>query len=616
MLAAMVLAGGSPASAEPFGYDDLSTVQKGLVSGLITETMAPSGATGRQRAATAGAEAAELLGCDGRRGTNIKVNQGCQNVSDADLNGPGQAQNQPWITVNPNNPRQVVASYNDFRRGPGTCGLSYSHDGGAHWADTTTPNGFVHGDAYGGVARQYFQSSGDTSVDFDTRGNMYLLCQQFSRGTDVTVDPDRSSGLYVYRSTGSGGASLNFAGRPVIEHNDVEGAGGFLLDQPFMTVDDHAGSPSRDRVYVTWTALAPDGTSYIYASSSNDYGGHFSAPVVVSSSSALCADTMNNPTPQGTCNANQSSEPVVAPDGTLHVVWANYNTARSGGDNHFQILATRSTDGGATFSAPVKVGDFHDLPDCVTYQGDRKSPGSSCVPEKGASTNSYFRAANYPMAAVDPRDSKKLVVTYGSYISRNSNEAKGCTPAGVTPAVNGLYTGVKDGGCNNDIVISTSTDGGSSFTGTAADVRTMPVVTNGAMQATTDQFSQGTTFSPRGTLITTYHDRQYGDDNTTGASDITLTASRGTKHRRVTTSSMPPPSEFFGTFYGDSITVAATDTKAYPVWSDTRADALSPCPGTGVPGVPPKVCTGPPVGPQTFAKANDQDIFVATVPIS
>lgn len=613
-LAASMTLAAPRATARPFGYDDLSTIQKSRVSGLVAETMGPAAGTARRRAA-AGAEPAGSPDCDGRRGGSIKVNQDCQNVSDTDMNGPGQGQNQPWIAVNPNNPRQVVASYNDYRRGQGACGVSYSRDGGTNWADKATPNGFVRGTVYGSVARQYFQSSGDTSVGFDTRDNVYLLCQQFKRGTETTVDPDRSSSIYIYRSTGSGGASFNFTGRPVVEHADLAGKGGFLLDQGVMAVDDHVGSPTRDRVYVTWTTLAEDGTSYIYASSSNDYGEHFSEPVLVSSGSGLCPNAMKIPTPKGACNTNQSSMPVVAPDGTLHVVWANYNTARSGTDNHFQILATRSTDGGATFSSPVKVGDFHDLPDCVTYQGERKNPGSSCVAEKGAGTDSYFRAINYPMAAVDPKNSKKLVVTYGSYISRNSNEAKGCTPAGLTPATTGLYTGVKDGGCNNDIVISTSADGGGSFTGTAANVRTMPVVTDGPKQATTDQFRQGTAFSPRGTLVTAYYDRQYGDDNTTGFSDITLTASRGTEHRRVTSSSMPPPAEFYGTFYGDSMMVAATGTKAYPVWSDTRANALFPCPGTGQPGVPPRVCTGPPAGPQTLEKANDQDILTEALSI-
>jgi hypothetical protein len=107
--------------------------------------------------------------------------------------------------------------------------VSYSHAGGHAWADATAPNGFVRGDAVSSP-HEYFQSSGDTSVAWDTRGNAYLSCQEFKRGNGVSPDADQSSGFYVYCSTGFGGASFNFTGRPVAEHNDTAGAGNFLLD--------------------------------------------------------------------------------------------------------------------------------------------------------------------------------------------------------------------------------------------------------------------------------------------------------------------------------------------------------------------------------------------------
>src|SRR4029453_10197673 len=99
-------------------------------------------------------------------------------------------------------------------------------------------------------------------------------------------------------------------------------------------------------------------------------------------------------------------------------------------DNHFQILLAKSTDGGNTFSAPVKVGDFFDLPDCATYQGGQDA-GRACVPEKGASMKSVFRAANYPSGAVNPTRPNQVVVSYGSYINANSQESNGCVPQGI-----------------------------------------------------------------------------------------------------------------------------------------------------------------------------------------
>src|SRR2546423_12782792 len=71
--------------------------------------------------------------CPNNISSNIKVNQNCLNLSDPDLQGRGQAQNEAFIKVDPNNPNHLVASYNDYRRGDGTCGVSYSADGGRTW---------------------------------------------------------------------------------------------------------------------------------------------------------------------------------------------------------------------------------------------------------------------------------------------------------------------------------------------------------------------------------------------------------------------------------------------------------------------------------------------------
>ncbi|RFU42044.1 exo-alpha-sialidase, partial [Actinomadura logoneensis] len=570
------------------------------------------------RGAAPGASRASAPRCDGRRGANVKVNQNCQNVTDAVLAGRGQAQNETWVAVNPNDPRQIVASYNDYRRGDGTCGVDHSSDGGRTWADATVPNGFVSGAAFGGAPREYMQSGGDTSVAWDTRGNAYLNCQEFKRGSGVSPDADQSSGFYVYRSTGTGGASFDFPGRPVAQHDDTAGAGNFLLDKPLMAVDAHVRSPYRDRVYVTWTTFADDGTAYIYGASSADYGEHFSAPVLISADSALCGQTYGIPTPHGRCNDNQGAQPAVASDGTLYVTWSNYNVAQKGKDNRFQVFAARSTDGGATFSAPVKAADYYDLPDCDTYQGAGRNPGRDCVPEKGAGTDSVFRATNFPNIAVDPRNPRRVVVTIGSYINRNSHEGAGCAPAGLTAfdaGLGSLYDGVKNGGCNNDIVLSASSDGGASFTGTATDVRRLPVAGSGDRGARADQFWQGTAFTPGGTLVTAYYDRRYGDDETTGFSDVTLATSRDLAHfatTRVTSSSMPPPSQFNGQFYGDYIMVDASATTAHPVWSDTRSPELFPCPGTGTPGRPPAVCTAPAAN---ASPANDEDVYTSAVPV-
>lgn len=630
-MASITVLGQPGASAAPFGFQNLNPIQKRLVSGTLATELDVAASPQARSVAPLRATRAQVPqqpgpnGCPANRGANVKVNVNCLNLTDSDLQGRGQAQNETWVAVDPARSDHLVASYNDYRRGDGTCGVSYSVNGGRTWADTTTPNGFTRGD-FVGKPREYWQGGGDTSVGWDTKGNVYLSCQVFNRGDGVSPNPDQSSAFYVYRSTGTQGASFNFPGRPVATQNDTAGAGDVLLDKQLLAVDNGKRSPFADRVYVTWTTFAADGTGYIYSAWSNDYGESFSSPVLVSRDSALCGNTFGLPTPQGRCNENQFSQPFVAPDGTLYVVYDNFNNVVTRTDNRNQVLLAKSADGGVTFTGPVKAGDYYDLPDCDTYQGAGSNPGRACVPEKGASHNSVFRAANYPIGAVDPTDASHVVVTFGSYINRNSNEARGCTPTGFAADAVNTYAGVKDGGCNNDIVLSVSTNAGSTFAGTTTDPRQLPVATDSRGQASTDQFWQGTTFTPNGTLVVSSYDRSYGNDNTTGDSDVTVSTQRdrdgdrssgpGARapftQQRATSSSMPPPTQFAGQFYGDYAAVTATDRTAYPVWSDTRTVDEFLCPGTGKPGVPPQVCTG--TAPNAPV-ANDQDISTAAVPI-
>jgi hypothetical protein len=612
-----------PGVAQPLRYDRLSTTQKRLLSGFASsEVDALRRGVSPRRATESGHVAAAsrslpfyfpstASGCTYRFGNNVNMDSDCQNVSDLDLAGRAQAQNETFISEDHRRPGRLVGSANDYRRGDGGCFGYFSGDQGRSFADTAIPFSFTRGGApYGGAARQYWGAGGDTSSAFDTRGNVYYSCQVFNRGVPASSNPDLSSALLVLRSTGNGGASFDFPARVVSEQPDVTGtATQPFLDKQLLTVDNHPGSRFRDRVYVTWTTFTADGTAYIYESHSADFAETWSAPTLVSRTSGLCTNTFGSPTPQGTCNANQFSQPFTAPDGTLYVVWANFNNPVRGDDNRNQVLLARSTDGGQSFSSPAKVTDYYDLPDCEAATG--QDAGRSCVPDKRDNA-AFFRAPNYPVGAVDPRDPRRVVVTTGSYINRNSNESNGCVPAGRSTTGNATYTGVREvGACNNDILVSVSRDRGASFTGATTDPRRLTSVTTDRGQRATSQWFQWADFTRTGRLAVSYYDRQYGDDELTGFSDFTLSGSQDLarfRSRRVTTSSMPPPTQFEGDFWGDYTGLAAYHGRAHPAWSDTRTPELVVCP-TASPA-PPTLCTHRDTGRVT---ANDQEAFTASV---
>jgi hypothetical protein len=371
---------------------------------------------------------------------------------------------------------------------------------------------------------------------------------------------------------------------------------------------------------VTYNEDLADGSARIFETFSDNYGETFSKRVLVSSTSPLCPHSIG---PSGRCDSSAFSQPFVGSDGALYVVYNNSNNAEKGpNDNHAQVLLSKSTDGGKTFSAPVLVGKFFDLPDCATFQGG-EDLGVSCVPEKGKQMNSVFRAANYPSGAVNPRDPSKVVVTVASYINKDSNESNGCVPAGVSSTtLLPLYKGVKTpGACNNKILVSVSKDGGATFTGTTTDPRNLPVVNQAPGQERTDQWWQWAAFTGSGKLAVSYYDRQYGPDEFNGKMDISLSGSDTSFTQfntvRVTSNSMPLPTQFTdaqgnSVFFGDYTGLSAIGNVTHPLWMDTRNPDLFLCPGTGAPGVPPAICTG--TEPNGLL-ANDQDIFTQAVTV-
>jgi hypothetical protein len=480
----------------------------------------------------------------------------------------------------------------------------------------------------------YWQGGGDPSVAWDSRGNAYFTGEHFNRGIGASDNNDDSSAIYLYRSVGNGGASWSFPGTPVATSflPTTPASGTPFLDKPYMTIDNHKSSPFRDRIYVSYTLFQPDGTAYIYEAWSSDYGRSFSAPVLVTKNSALCPQNYTSigvaPENGNNCDENQFSDPFTGSDGNLYVVYSNYNTADAlntapGSDNRFQVLLSKSTNGGASFSAPIQVGYYSELPDCGTYQSGQDE-GRSCVPEQGSQQNSVFRAANYPSGAVDPLNSNLIAVTYGSYINQDS-KAPSCTPNGTDPDLFvPLYNGVKTGGCSNKILVSVSSTAGSSFSGTGRDQSTQTIVPQAAGQAHADQWVQWSAFDAGGQIVVSYYDRGYGSDITSGNMDISVsfqpsdsTASLQPAggitltfaSTRVTSSSMPLPTQFTDSqgnsvFFGDYSGLAAWGT-AHPLWADTRIPDLFDC-GTN----PPSLCLAIESGGQL---ANDQNSFTARV---
>jgi len=122
---------------------------------------------------------------------------------------------EPSIGVNPSNPLQVVAAFQDNAH------VAYSGDGGRHWQLAT------------GIEPPNYRVSGDVSVTFDNEGRAYICYIAFDKLGTFNYWGHNSSrnGIYVRRSL-DGGATW--------EAHDIT-----ATEQP-----DQATVPWEDKPYI------------------------------------------------------------------------------------------------------------------------------------------------------------------------------------------------------------------------------------------------------------------------------------------------------------------------------------------------------------------------------
>lgn len=285
-------------------------------------------------------------------------------------------QNETAIAVDPNNSNRVLAAANDYvtrtwtctlpggtpcsARGDGYSGTYFSNDGGATWCCASKLDGSKQGTLIPGVTHLSggpYDAGGDPAVTFDSRGTAYYA----GLGFDRTAPP---STVAVNRGTFDASGALSWSAPTFINQSTSPST---LNDKEWIAADANAGSPFRDRVYVTFTRFLfnPSNGRYIQSpimeAHSSDGGRSFSAPQIIGAPAIY----------------SQGSRPVVAPDGTVYVFFDGA-TRLATLDSTYVV---KSTDGGQTFGSPVQVSTLNEI-----------SPPANAV----------FRVNSFPAAAVAP----------------------------------------------------------------------------------------------------------------------------------------------------------------------------------------------------------------------
>jgi hypothetical protein len=331
-------------------------------------------------------------------------------------------QNETAIAVDPNNPSRVVSGANDYvtrtwgckigstpcsALGDGYSGTYFSNDGGQTWCCASSDPGHL-GTLIPGVERLAggsYEAGGDPALAFDSRGVVFYAGLGFNRASAPNT-------VAVNRGTFDSGGRLTWS-LPTFINPTTSPA--MLNDKEWIAADWHASSRFRDRVYVSWTRFIFNAKNGSYVQSpisfaySTDHGATFSTPTNIS----------------GNVLYDQGSRPIVGYDGTVYVIFEGA-TRLSTLDAQWIV---KSTDGGVSWSKPVKIGDVQDV----------ISPA-----------NTVYRDDSFP--AGDAAPNGDLYVAWSTQLSNGG----------------GLCATRTNNGCHVAAVSSKSTDGGATWSAPSA----------------------------------------------------------------------------------------------------------------------------------------------------
>ncbi|CAJ6138233.1 BNR/Asp-box repeat-containing protein [Burkholderia pseudomallei] len=323
------------------------------------------------------------------------------------IGGPGvnyvNAEVEPWVAVNPANPSNVIGAWQQDRwSNGGAHGLvaGYSFDGGLTWKQTNLPfSACAGGLAYESASDPWVSIGPDgtaysVSISFNQSNNSNAVAasvstdggqtwsaptlliadnepttQFFNDKESVSANPTKAGTAYAVwdrleQPTGNPHANLHTAASRGPSYFSKTVDGGKTWSAPSVIVD----VPSRQQTIGNQIVVdRKTGTLYDFFDliqppfsaaagkvafiKSTDDGATWTKPQIVSGLQTVSVTDPNTNEPVRT--GDIIPEPAIDPaTGQLYVVWQD---SRFNGGLYDEIALSTSSDGGATWSAPLRV---------------------------------------------------------------------------------------------------------------------------------------------------------------------------------------------------------------------------------------------------------------------
>jgi len=236
--------------------------------------------------------------------------------------------NEVDIAINPTNPQNMIAGWNDYGVG-NSCGVGWTNDGGKTWHTD-----WLRGMTPAGGNPTYDFGAGDPSVGFLNDGKAVFTCNAWSN--------KKPTAIFVTTSTNGG---QTWAPAQIVTSAETKAGN---LDHPMMTIDHYNNRALI--AYTAWSGLQANSFALVSDSTGTSWSGPY----------RIAADYKSNA-------PDVFDESLAgAPDGTIYStsgIWQHVNEW-----SEQAVVVSQLRPGETAFTHSVKVRDL--VPAPITLPGE------------------------------------------------------------------------------------------------------------------------------------------------------------------------------------------------------------------------------------------------------